>query len=158
MARGNTEMFELFGSVSSQHDRAAYARSHNAIRDPGNSGGECQHDDGRAKDARSGCDGRGIAWCDHKTRSGNRHGAILGSVYLGAVIGSLMVATDAASACGIGKHGSNLSLAVAQWGARYRLAIHPLIMAHILRHPEVLAPGPHSYLGLKANTAIRGAR
>ncbi|WP_346778467.1 hypothetical protein [Burkholderia sp. Ac-20392] len=85
-------------------------------------------------------------------------GAILGSVYPGAVIGSLMVATDAASACGIGKHGSNLSSAVAQWGTRYRLAVQPLIMAQILRHPEVLAPGPHSYLGLKANTAIRGAR
>ncbi|WP_260436186.1 hypothetical protein [Burkholderia sp. Bp9143] len=67
-------------------------------------------------------------------------GAILGSAYLGAVIGSLMVATDAASACGIGKHGSNLSLAVAQWGARYRLAIHPLIMAQILRHPEFSRP------------------
>ena len=43
-------------------------------------------------------------------------GAILGSVYLGAVIGSLMVATDAASACGIGKRGTDLSFAVAQWG------------------------------------------
>ncbi|MCA8092816.1 hypothetical protein LGM65_18310 [Burkholderia anthina] len=84
--------------------------------------------------------------------------SILGSIYLGAVIGSLMVATDASLACGIGKSNANTSLAVAQWGARYGLAIHPLVMAQILRHPEVLVPGPHSYLGLKTNTAIRGAR
>ncbi|CAI8693923.1 hypothetical protein BTK96_000562 [Burkholderia pyrrocinia] len=84
--------------------------------------------------------------------------SILGSIYLGAVIGSLMVATDTALACGVGKHGNNMSLAVAQWGTRYGLAVHPLVMAQILRHPEVLVPGPHSYLGLKANTAIRGVR
>ncbi len=84
--------------------------------------------------------------------------SILGSIYLGAVIGSLMVATDASLACGIGRRGTNMSLAVAQWGTRYGLAVHPFVMAQILRHPEVLAPGPHSYLGLKANTAIRGAQ
>ncbi|WP_175883906.1 hypothetical protein [Burkholderia sp. BCC0044] len=32
------------------------------------------------------------------------------------------------------------------------------ISAQILRHSEVLAPDSHSYLGLKANTAIRGAQ
>ncbi|WP_260428067.1 hypothetical protein [Burkholderia sp. Bp8984] len=136
-------MFELFRSVSSKHDRAAYARSHNAVCDPANRGGECQHDDGRAQDTRSGCDGRGIVWFGATTKLevATVVGAILASVYLGAVIGSLMVATDAASACGIGKRGTDLSLAVAQWGARHRLAVHPLIMAQILRHPEVLAPG-----------------
>ncbi|UXU90515.1 hypothetical protein [Burkholderia sp. S-53] len=85
-------------------------------------------------------------------------GSILASFYLGAVVGSLIVATDSAVSCGSGKRGANTSLAVAQWGTRYGLAVHPLVMAQILRHPEVLAPGPHSYLGLKANTAIRGAR
>jgi hypothetical protein len=85
-------------------------------------------------------------------------GSILGSAYLGAVIGSLMIATDSTLACGVGKGNANTSLAVAQWGARYGLAIHPLVMAQILRHPEVLSPGPHSYFGLKTNTAIRGAR
>lgn len=84
--------------------------------------------------------------------------SILGSIYLGAVVGSLMVATDGSLACGAGKHGTNMSLTVAQWGTRYGLAVHPLVVAQILRHPEVLAPGSHSYLGLKANTAIRGAR
>ena len=84
--------------------------------------------------------------------------SILASIYLGAVIGSLMVATDASLACGVGKRGINMSLAVARWGTRYGLAVHPLVMAQILRHPEVLAPGSHSYLGLKANTAIRGAQ
>ncbi|QND98313.1 hypothetical protein SY91_05770 [Burkholderia cenocepacia] len=84
--------------------------------------------------------------------------SILGSIYLGAIIGSLMVATDASLACAVGKRGTNMSLAVARWGTRYGLAIHPLVMAQILRHPEVLAPGSHSYLGPKANTAIRGAR
>ncbi|WP_175778681.1 hypothetical protein [Burkholderia anthina] len=84
--------------------------------------------------------------------------SILGSIYLGAVIGSLMVATDATLACGVGRGNANMSLAVAQWGARYGLAIHPLVMAQILRHPEVLAPGPHSYLGLKSSAPIRGAR
>ncbi|QTD95261.1 hypothetical protein J4G50_34000 [Burkholderia anthina] len=85
-------------------------------------------------------------------------GSTLASAYLGAIVGSLMVATDSTLACGIGKRNANMSLAVAQWGARYGLYIHPFVMAQILRHPEVLAPGPHSYLGLKANTAIRGAR
>ncbi|WP_244100003.1 hypothetical protein [Burkholderia anthina] len=84
--------------------------------------------------------------------------AILGSAYLGAVIGSLMVATDASLSCGPGKGNTNLSMAVAQWGAKYGLAVHPLVMAQILRHPEVVAPGPHSYLGLKLNTAMRGAQ
>ncbi|WP_230943805.1 hypothetical protein [Burkholderia anthina] len=84
--------------------------------------------------------------------------SILASIYLGAVIGSLMVATDASSACGVGKRGINMSLAVARWGTRYGLAVHPWVMAQILRHPEVLAPGSHSYLGLKASTAIRGAQ
>lgn len=38
-----------------------------------------------------------------------------------------------------------------------RLIVSTTIRTRTSRHPEVLAPGSHSYLGLKANTAIRGA-
>lgn len=75
-----------------------------------------------------------------------------------ASVATMMVATDASLSCGPGKGNTNLSMAVAQWGAKYGLAVHPLVMAQILRHQEVVAPGPHSYLGLKLNTAMRGAQ
>ncbi|MCA8095409.1 hypothetical protein LGM65_31835 [Burkholderia anthina] len=56
-------------------------------------------------------------------------GSTLASAYLGAIVGSLMVATDSTLAYGIGKRNANMSLAVAQWGARYGLYIHPFVMA-----------------------------
>ncbi|WP_175977570.1 hypothetical protein [Burkholderia sp. BCC1047] len=39
-----------------------------------------------------------------------------------------------------------------------KLIVSTTIMTQTGRHPEVLAPGSHSYLGLKANTAIRSAQ
>jgi hypothetical protein len=82
-------------------------------------------------------------------------GSMLASAYLGAVIGSLIVATDAVESCG---KGGSASVAITQWAAGKGLFIHPFVMMQLLRHPEVLAPGPYSNYEQKTRVALRGSR
>lgn len=86
-------------------------------------------------------------------------GSVLASAYLGAVIGSLMVATGAATSCRAdSRKNVNAALAITQWAASCGLFIHPMVMTQLLRYPEVFAPGPHSYYGLRMTKTLRGIR
>ncbi|WP_244119191.1 hypothetical protein [Burkholderia gladioli] len=82
-------------------------------------------------------------------------GSMLGVFYLGAVIGSLMVATNAVAECK-DPGGLRSSVAIATWGAGMGLAVPPIVIAHMLRHPEVLAPTKYTNYGVRARFAPRG--
>lgn len=98
-----------------------------------------------------------VAGATTKLEALSAAGSILACAYLGAVIGSLMVATDVATSCKSGR-GANTSIAILQWAARHGLSVHPLVMSQMLRHPEVFAPGPYNNYRMKANMALRGVR
>ncbi len=82
-------------------------------------------------------------------------GSMLGVFYLGAVVGSLMVATNAVAACK-DPRGLRSSVAIATWGASMGLAVPPILIAHMLRHPEVLSPTTYNNYGVRARFAPRG--
>ncbi len=82
-------------------------------------------------------------------------GSMLGVFYLGAVVGSLMVATGAAAECK-DPRGRQSSVAIAAWGASMGLSVPPFVIAHMLRHPEVFAPAFHNGYGMRAKLVTRG--
>ncbi|ALK31398.1 hypothetical protein bpln_1g26320 [Burkholderia plantarii] len=82
-------------------------------------------------------------------------GSMLGVFYLGAVVGSLMVATDAVAECK-DPRGLRSSVAIATWGASMGLAIPTVVMAHMIRHPEVFAPTTYNNYGVRAKLVTRG--
>ncbi len=81
-------------------------------------------------------------------------GSVLASGYIGAVIGSLIVATDAVASC---KPGANATIEITRWAARHGLIVHPLVLTQLLRHPEILAPASYSNFDQRARVALKGA-
>lgn len=71
-------------------------------------------------------------------------GAMAASYYVGATLGSLIVATDAVKACGDPYRNSPAARyrAVAQWIASRGLLVPMDIQVFIQRHPEVLTDVP----------------
>ncbi|WP_244109689.1 hypothetical protein [Burkholderia cenocepacia] len=81
-------------------------------------------------------------------------GSILASAYIGAVIGSLIVATDSIASC---KPGANATIAITRWADRHGLMLHPLVLTQLLRHPEILEPAPYSNFDQRKRVALKGA-
>ncbi|WP_244130686.1 hypothetical protein [Burkholderia pyrrocinia] len=68
--------------------------------------------------------------------------AVGASFYVGAVIGSLIVATDASLVCD--RHGMAAVAGIRVWASRRGLAVPQEVYRVIERYPEVLRPMPNS--------------
>ncbi|WP_186192701.1 hypothetical protein [Burkholderia gladioli] len=66
-------------------------------------------------------------------------GSILAAGYVGAVIGSLIVVTDASLSC---KTRAGVTGSVQSWSRNARVAVPASMVAFMRRHPEVLVDSP----------------
>ncbi|WP_242449006.1 hypothetical protein [Burkholderia metallica] len=69
-------------------------------------------------------------------------GAIGASFYVGAVIGSLIVATDNAMVC---TSGLDARRRAGMWAARHGMSIPVGVSTVLFRHPEVMQPGSRQW-------------
>ncbi|WDR88695.1 hypothetical protein [Burkholderia ambifaria] len=69
-------------------------------------------------------------------------GAIGASFYIGAVIGSLIVATDKAMVC---TSGIDARRRAGMWAARHGLSIPLAVSTVLFRHPEGMQPGSRQW-------------
>lgn len=70
-------------------------------------------------------------------------GAFLAVGYVGAVIGSVMVASGATLGC-TGKNSVEATRVVRMWAATVGVMLPPLLVRFIIWHPEILRPDAHS--------------